>query len=98
MSSTQRSNSVRALGARRLKQATVGMVVVGVGGVAGLALHDSQEQHNASASTTQTSSTTSTDTATDSSGTGTTSNSSSTAGSSTVTATQSAPQATSGGS
>ncbi len=98
MTSAQRPNSVRARGARRLTQATVGMVVVGVGGVAGLAVVR-RAAAAAASSTTPTRRTRSTNSATDNGGS--TSSDSDLSGSSTssgVTATQSSPQATSGGS
>jgi cytoskeletal protein RodZ len=97
MTKAKRPNSVRARGARKLTQATVGMVVVGVGGVAGLAIHDAAAQPG---STTSVSQTTSAQSATDGSSgtTSDTTSSSDSSSSSTVTATQSTPQATSGGS
>jgi hypothetical protein len=95
MTKAQRATSVRAIGARRLTQATVGMIVVSVGGVAVLAVHDSQLPH-ASAVVTRSSST---QNATDSGGgSSTTDLSNSSSSSSSVVATQSTPQATSGGS
>jgi len=89
------------MGARRLQRATVGMVVLGVGGVAGLAVHDAQ-LHQASSGSTSTSTSVSqgstTESATDGTNDGSTTNTSGSGGSSTLLPTQSLPQATSGGS
>jgi hypothetical protein len=100
MDSTKRPTSVRALGARRLKQATVGMVALSVAGVAGLVGHEAQQAHAStttpSSTSTSTAQGTATDGTTDSSGTSNDMSNSST--SSTINPTESMPQATSGGS
>lgn len=85
------------MGARRLQRATVGMVVLGVGGVAGIAVHDAQ-LHQASSGSTSVSQSSTTESAVDGTSGGSTSNTSSSGGSSTLLPTQSVPQATSGGS
>jgi hypothetical protein len=100
MTAAKRPYSVRARGARRLTQVTVGMVVAGVGGVAGLAVHDADAAHTSSETVSQA---TSTGSATDSTTSKTTdsnsaTNDSSGSSSSAVMSTQSTPQATSGGS
>lgn len=98
MATTPRQPSVRSRGARRLTQATIGMVVLGVGGVAGVAIHDA---HLAAASTNSPTQGSVTDSATDTT-TGGTTNSAVTAtndgSGSALSTTQSTPQATSGGS
>lgn len=90
MTQTPRPTSVRALGARRLTQATVAMVVVGVAGTGALIVHE------AAATSASTDASTSSSTSTTSSDSGTTST---TDGSTQkLTTTDQAPQATSGGS
>jgi hypothetical protein len=92
MTQTPRPNSIRALGARRLTQATVAMVVVGAAGTGALIVHEAAEASASpdSSSTTQASTdTTSTDTGTTSTTQG---------GSSQLMDTQAPAQATSGGS